>query len=280
MQEDLSEKTGENIYQKKSMPLDEITFNGEYGIFLEKSKDAKRDKETGEYPKIKITEPGEPLEVVYLKIRRAMFYYDETLEKFWNTNEHNHRNETVLLYQPNGVREVGVAKDLKEQYDFLSVQQILYCYLPKFNKVVRLIIKGSSLGSRFEHKEEVLKFYDYLQSFSNNEHSYQFITKLQPVEEINKMKKKYFAISFVRGNELDEEMQSEVLTMINEVHDTVTAIDAQVDMKKGTADPVDKPVELPTIDANEIPVIDDTKMPKDFKFRDEKEEIRVEDIPF
>jgi hypothetical protein len=281
MEEDISSKTGEDIYQKRAMPLNEVTFNGEYGFFLERDRNAKKDKETGEYPRTQLTEGEEALEVVYLKIRRSLFYYDEILEKFWNTNEHNHKNERVVLYQADGTREIGIAKELREKYDFLSTQQIVYCYLPKYDRVARLLIKGASLGSRFEHKEEVLKFYDYLQTFGKDEHSWQFKTKLKPVAEINKMKKKYFAISFIKGDRIDEEDEAKIRKMIDEVHENVKAIDARVQEGIG-APKVEEKGKKPLMERDEsIPVIEEGAVPKDFKFPESNtDEVDVKDIPF
>ena len=48
----------------------------------------------------------------------------------WATNEHNHSGEEVVLWKKEGnarLRELGIAKQLKEQYQKdLSTEQVLY----------------------------------------------------------------------------------------------------------------------------------------------------------
>lgn len=288
MDEDILSKTGESIYQKNTMALDEVTFDGNDGIFLERAKDAKKDKETGIMPRTKLTQPEEVLEVVYLKIRRTLFHYDEMQEKFWNTSEHNSKSDLVVLYK-DGKKEIGTAEDLRAKYldanqvPILSTQQVVYAYVPKLDKVVRLLIKGASLGSRFEHKTEVLKFYDYFRSFGKGEHSHQFVTKLTPVKEINKMKKTYFAISFVKGQPLDEEMQSKVLGMINETHEMVQAIDDRLQAtlsKSEFSSP--KQTFREKVSMDDIPIIEEGKETygTQVEFPKDEGEIDPKDIPF
>lgn len=284
MQEDISNKTGENIYRRAKLSLDEVTFNGNTGIFYEREKDAEKDEKTGKYPKKAISETGGTINVVFLKIRRVLSSFSK--KGSLRTSEHNHKGEMAVLYGPSGLKEPGIASELREKYPQLKTQQIVYCYRPGFNKIVRIVIKGSSLGSEYKHLAEVLKFYDYLQSFSSNEHSHEFVTQLTPVKEEGPQGD-YYAISFVKGQKLGEEELKKVELMINEIHEKTSEIDSrfQGNIKK----PKEVKNELPTIDANEIPVIedddkedeDDGEMPESVKFPDDKQDnINVKDIPF
>jgi hypothetical protein len=287
MQEDFSAKTGEGIYRRAALSLDKVTFNGNEGFFSEQEKDAKRDEQTGKYPKKTITQAGEPLEVVFLKIRRVLSAYSK--KATMRTNEHNHKADLVTLYKPDGKKEYGLATEIRDNNPTLKTQQIVYCWIPKEDKVVRVTIKGSSLGSDFKHKEKVLKFYDYLQSFGTNEHSHEFVTKITPVKEEGPQGD-YFSISFVKGAKLDEEELVKVKDMINDLHERILAIDARMDVgskvsKKSSSN-------LPTVDINDIPVIDDTKGTSDEGDEEDEddeeggakfpksEEIDVKDIPF
>lgn len=272
MQEDISSKTGEGIYRRASLSLDKVTFNGNDGLFFEQDKDAKADEVTKKIPKNQITKQGEALDVVFLKIRRVLSAYSKKASM--RTTEHNHKGETVTLYKPDG-NEVGVAKDLRETYPLLKTQQIVYCLLPKEDKVVRLVVKGSSLGSEFKHPQGVYKFYDYLQSFASNEHSHEFITKLVPVQEEGPQGI-YYAISFLKGEKLDAETLAEVKAKINDIHERTVAIDQRLNSAsaKGKKE----------VSIDDIPIInedDDEEMMGGVKFPEKDEGvINAKDIPF
>ena len=286
MQEDFSTKTGEGIYRRAALSLNKITLNGNDGVFFMQEKDAKKDEQTGKYPKIQVTKKGEPIEVVFLKIRRVLSAYAK--KNSMKTSEHNHKKETVTLYKPDG-KQVGVAEELRAQYPTLKTQQIVYCWLRESDSIVRVVIKGSSLGSEYKHKEQVLKFYDYLQSFGSDEHSHEFITKLVPVAEEGPQGE-YYALSFVKGEKLDEEDLAKVKLMINDLHERISAIDERL---HGTYKPkAQNKNELPTVDVNDIPIVEDDEKPEEeddeeqevgapvgFKFNEEKE-IDVKEIPF
>ena len=276
MNEDISMKTGEGLYRRASFSLDRITFNGNEGYFLEQEKDAQRSEATGKFPKKQITKAGEPLEVVFLKIRRTLSSYSKK-EKM-GTNEHNHKGDFVTLYHPAG-NEMGYASDLREKYPQLRTQQVVYCYLPKENRTVRLNIKGASLGSDFKHPKGVHKFYDYFQCFKANEHSHEYITLLKPVAEEGPQGT-YYAISFERGAKLDEEQLSTVRKLIEEVHDKITEVDARFQANVPQKKEPGKKVNM-----DEIPIIEEgQQFPKVDWGEDEEEaetkEIDPKDIPF
>jgi len=272
--QDVSSKTGEGIYRRAAMSLNEITFNGNDGIFFERDKDAKKDEKTNKYPKTQITQEGESISVVFLKIRRVLASFSKKASM--RTNEHNHKNETVTLYKADG-KEFGLAKDLRDKYPQLKTQQVVYCWIPgdknlTDGRIVRLVVKGSSLGSDYKHGTEVLKFYDYLQSFANNEHSHEFITELKPVKEEGPQGD-YYAISFVKGRKLDESESEFVATTIDDIHERITAIDER--LKSNFGKPMDAAVPADATvdeDVEDIPTIqqgDDTGS-----------DIDVDSIPF
>lgn len=237
MQKDLREMTGEAAYGR-GLTYNSVSLDGNNGHFMLLDKTGGKNAE-GKYEKVELgkgaeveydAKTGKPtvkgvssLEVVFLKVRRTLSYYHPTAGM--QTSEHTHKNERVMLYKP-GQRESGIAADLREQYPDLKTQQIVYAYFPARDEIVRLVVKGSSLGSKAE-TPGIVKFYDYLQSFKGDEHFYQFLTKLTPVEE-DGPKGLYFALSFERGRELDEEEKAKAVAMIEEVHALTEAQDQRL----------------------------------------------------
>lgn len=275
-----NDKTGEGIYRKAaSYSVAQVSINGNKGVFYYRDKNAEKDEKTGKYPKIPLTssaviEEGkapEALEVVFLKIRRVISVFKKGGEGF-STNEHNNKNEMVMLF---GKGEIGIASELREKYPELRTQQIVYCYLPLKKEIVRVVIKGSSLGSE-ETAKGVLKFYDYLGSFGKDEHSHEFITRLQPIAEEGP-ESTYYAISFERGRALNEEEKVKVNAMIDEVYDATTAIDESFKEK------INARLKNP---AAESEVSEANRAVNDAKYEDletieyPEEDINPEDIPF
>lgn len=266
-----TDKTGEGIYRRAALSLNEITFNGNDGDFFERDKDAKKDEKTGKFPKTQITKEGESLTVVFLKIRRVLSSFSKKASM--RTSEHNHKNEMVTLYK-GGEKEYGLAKDLRVKYPQLKTQQVVYCYVPTAEpnatgRVVRLIIKGSSLGSDYKHGTKVLKFYDYLQDFGSEEHSYQFETELKPIKEEGPQGD-YYAMSFIKGRKLDQTEEADMLRMIDEIHNKVSAIDERAKANMGTPNVLpEETVEEET--EEEIPTIQQGA---------DLSDVNVEDIPF
>lgn len=253
--EDLSHLTGESNYKKAPIiKLNQVQLNGKTGKFVKKLMlDAKGDD--GKYVKQEIETP---LTVVFLKHRRRLFQYSKT-ERSLETNEHTHKDERVMLYGPN---EKGIASELREKYPGLRTQQIVYAMLAG-GEVVRVLIKGSSLGSEATAKG-VMKYYDYLSSFGKDEHSYQYKTILKPVEEAGDLGS-YWSISFERGEKLPDDAMERVGAKIKEVHAAVTEMDEYY--KQKNADEIIKEnLIAPTVEDIDIPTAD--------------EEINLDDIPF
>lgn len=241
--DDLAGMTGESNF-KTSFSLDEITLDGDLGRFNLRPADGQKDEATGKWPRIdldagvklsfdpdtgakKITET-KPLKLVMLKIRRRMSYFEPGF--FMNTQEHNTKADFVVVY---GAPEKtsGIAADVwqlvKDKFSYtLKTQQIVYCYSPELKKVVRLIVKGASLsnGQDKPKVQGVTKFYDYLKSFSGDDHFYNFVTELVPVAEEGP-KGLYFALNFVRGERLTPEQQERVNDLIRDTHATIQAVD-------------------------------------------------------
>ena len=216
----ISEMTGESQFKKApEMKLNDVGLNGQKGFFVERLLLEGKD-ESGKYTKKDL---GKELKVVFLKHRRVLSHFKKGpngLEVI-STNEHNHKDDYVMLFGPN---IKGKASDLREKYQELRTKQIVYSFLPELDEVVRLTVKGASLGSNNKQKE-VLSYYEYLASFSGEEHSWQYYTILKPREESNDMGS-YYTIEFVRGEKISEdELNSKIIPLIKNVHEYTQAVD-------------------------------------------------------
>lgn len=279
---DTTSKTGQDNFKRSPQyKLDELHVQGdvskskmwpiEVGHFKLKNTAGEPDGENGYAQK----DLGAEVQVVFLKIRRKLSKYWKSPKTSWNTNEHDRGQDVVSLYGVDGGEKVGVADDLRKMYEELRTQQIIYCFVPSLNKVVRLIVKGASLGS--ENKAEgVMGFYDYLNSFNkDNAHVHEYITILKGIPESD-----YYTIQFVRGEKLTDERIAKINGLIDVVHDKVTEIKKYYDEKnaKFIAKPAESSVKtIPTIQID-ADVDTGSVDPNAIQYPDE--EINIEDIPF
>jgi hypothetical protein len=167
------------------------------------------------------------IEVVFLKIRRKLVERGSNEgEIVRSTNEHNHKNEAVQLFDTRtNTKSYGIAADLREKYEGLRTVQVVYALLLQEGKqeVVRLVVKGASLGSDAK-PEGVINFYQYLQSFGKDEHFWEFKTILTAVLEEGK--KSYFAKDFKRGEVLTADKAKEyVVKCMKEIHEKCLELD-------------------------------------------------------
>jgi len=216
--EELVEMSGEKAYRKpKSLQLNTITFNGKEGKFVFTDILSGRGADN-KYTKKDL---GTQVELVFLKIRRILSKYKKAPAISLQTNEHSTTKDVVMLY---GANEKGVAGEIREKYPELRTQQIVYAYVPLLKQMVRLSVKGASLGSENKSKD-VKGFYDYLTSFANDEHSFEFMTVLKPIQESGELGA-YFAINFIKGGLItDEVIQKEVSDNLTKAFLSIKTID-------------------------------------------------------
>jgi hypothetical protein len=281
MPNDLKNKTGESTFSRGST-YDQVALNGDKGRFVMLKKDAERDS-SGKLPKIDLgvgvemsydSKTGKPtvtgttpLKLVFFKIRRALSSYNPVVGGA-RTNEHNNKNERVVLYGPQkGQKEYGIATSLREKYTDLHTQQIVYCYDTEYDKVVKLTVKGSSLGSEKTAKG-VTKFYDYLQSFKGEDSMTKYVTEMYPVAEEGP-KGVYFALDFVRGRELDAEEAARVSGLLDSVHAEIEASDASFKERMKAA-----------MEKGEVVEDETTQSDAPAEITYPEENINPEDIPF
>jgi hypothetical protein len=274
MAEDIQNMTGQDNFKRAPQyKIDELHVQGDRskhkfyqiteGHFKIKHVSQEPDKEKGYL----ITDAGVELKVVFLKIRRILSEYKKATNSYIKTSEHNKGDDIVTLYGADGGNRIGVASDLRNEFQGLRTQQIVYVFVPSMKKVMKLVVKGSSLGSESK-AEDVLGFYQYLGTFNtDNQRVHEYITKLVAIPEGD-----YFTTSFIRGEKLTDEQIPKIEELIREVHTQVTAIDDYYKEKHAKfAVPAGATGALPVIQV-EVDEPDTVEYPE--------EEISPEDIPF
>lgn len=247
--------SGENQYRKPSLlKLKSLKLNGDEGVFYLTHLDEAKG-EDGRYRKEKIE--GTP-EVVFLKIRRRLIEASST-GVVKQTTEHNHPDDVVKLFGENNLTDSGTARELREKYETLRTEQIVYCRYK--GQIVRLSVKGASLGSEKKAKTTT-DFYAYLKSFQGDDHWYETRTRLSVIKEGEA--RTYYCIDFQRGEALDEEQKAKVIENMTTVYENCKAFDDYY----RKAPVVTQETELPTIAADDS----GTSYPDD--------EINPDDIPF
>ena len=279
--------TGEETYAGRNSETNEVSLNGDTGKFFYFDRAQERDPKTGKYTQTPLDagltlkfdpDTGEkeitgskPLKVIFLKIRRTLSFYHPENGKSMRTLEHNTKYDETILYGPEkGQREAGTGESLRTLHDELRTIQKVYCYFPERKEVVRLVVKGSSLGSKAE-TPGIKKFYDYLQTYKKPDHFYEYITEIVPIPEKGP-KGIYFAMSFSRGEKLSEEQQTKVVGLIKEIHAQTEKDDELVKKRIGTMDKVETPREV------EVSAEDFSDAKPEIEYPNE--EIDPADIPF
>lgn len=186
-------------------PLNQIEFNGQKGVFVERMLLGEKGSD-GKYVKKEI---GNSVQCVFLKHRRILAQYVKDGNSL-NTNEHKGKDDYVFL---SGANEKGIASNLREKYQKLRVKQIVYAYVPSLGEVVRVIIKGKSLFSEDKNR---FGYYDYISSFEKGDHPWMYFTDLKPVQLQGDLGS-YYAIELIKGERLTDGQMEKVAGLIEEV---------------------------------------------------------------
>lgn len=215
--EQMAQMSGEGQYKRPQLlKLKSLKLNGDTGKFVITHLDEEKGAD-GKYRKEEID--GVP-EVVFLKVRRRLI--ESTRDGLVrSTSEHNSTNDTVVLFnQKDNTTEKGTSKELREKYEVLRTEQIVYC---RYNgNIVRLSVKGASLGSNTKAKTTT-DFYTYLSSFQGTEHFFETTTKLVPVQEGET--RTYWCIDFKRGTLLTDEQLAKVGEDMEKVFNSCKSFD-------------------------------------------------------
>jgi len=258
--DELAGKSGEvSIKQAPKYIVPAVRLHGNKGVFQ------RTDYADGVSNTIDI---GNSIEGVMLKVRRSFGSFTKD-EQFF-TNEHNSWRDKVILFRrhktSDGIAKTqtvdeGTTKELKEKYPALRMRQLIYFLLYPGKEVVKLTIKGKGLGDLF----------DYWQSFDNDEHMFQFVTKVGVKEEEGQMGT-YYATSFERGEAVEGKDFDEVAESIDEVSSRVEASESFYAKPSKEED-----AGLPVAEDDDVPVIEEEDDPRPVS---DDPEINVNDIPF
>lgn len=251
--ENVLEMTGQTEYQKpQNVKVNTVRLNGQTGKFI--YVDLKNKPEDGRADEHEL---GTSINVVFLKIRRRLAFFDGGEQRFMQTSEHNSVDDVVTYFPTN---ERGVASAIREKYPQLRTNQIVYCLFKSPNgvEVVSLLVKGASLGSRAK-ADTTTDFYSYLGSFNEENPIHEFGTKLSAVKEEGKTGA-YYAIDFQKGKRMEDKKIEIVVDHIKEIHERTQSQDAHY--SKGAPEVVKQDEEyVPTVEYPE-------------------EDINPDDIPF
>lgn len=159
------------------------------------------------------TEIREPITLVPLIVRRRLVETSADGFVRW-TSEHSTPDDIVQLFGEGKTK--APASDLRDRHENLRTEQVVYCRI-KGGQIVRLRIKGLSLKPSSSDEAKRISFYEYLQSFREPDHFWQYQLTLVPVEAEAK-KGTNWAIDFRRGERLTEEQVLKVIENIKEIY--------------------------------------------------------------
>lgn len=252
---ELAEKSGEkNVKPAPRLNADRIRLQGKDGIYLRKT-----FTDEGK----KVTEVGDELEGVMLRVRQSYFRFGDKYLIF--TNEHNSRFENVSVFQKNKLKDgsYGDTVFLKEApadavREKMKLKKIIYLLKYPEKEIVKLQVKGAGLGPLF----------DYFSEFPGDEHIFQYLTSMGMSQETSDLGD-YYAMTFQKERELEDDEMELVAEKIDEIFQVIQYRKQQRQEAEKQAEQERKEVdrEAPPKKEDEVPIV-------------EEEEIGVEDIPF
>lgn len=254
----LEEMSGERA-RAPQLKLNEIGINGQTGQFIYRDILGGK-KQTPKGERYETREIGDSIKVVFLKVRRKLLAYQNDSNNL-ATNEHNHKSDFVTLFGVDGGAQRDSAENLREKFQNLRTVQVVYALYQ--GELVRLFIKGSSLGSESKEESEH-DFYSYISSFKKDgrdDHFYECYTNLYKLKEDGKLGP-YYCMGYKESERLSEEEMKAVAENMKKAFDFSVEIDnfyGNVERKETTEE--EKKEDLPIVDYGE-------------------EELNPEDIPF
>lgn len=196
--EEMAVLSGEAEYKNRQVysTFDELKIdkkNGEFVVTLfTQSKDS-----DGLYPQEKM---GTQIEASILKIRHKLVEWGDG-EIIRKSNEYNAGAPSILL----STGERGKETELRKLCPALKLDIVLYLLID--GAIVKLTIPRNSLYS--DNPDKPLRWYNYVQSFNDDEHTFDYITRLTLDSEVvsdknGKESVTYYSIGFDRGDKLTE----------------------------------------------------------------------------
>jgi len=252
-QEEIDQMTGAaNLNRPQLTRHKAIRLNGKTGKFIVTHLDKDKVKDAEGNERYEQEEIADPLSVVFLKVRRRLMQGSQNDGIVKYTNEHDTVNDVVTLHIKDKGTEEGPANVLREKYDELKTEQIVYVRWK--GEVCRLSVKGLSLRG----KEGTTNFYQYI-SGRNDWYTHQ--TTLVPTED---KESGFYFLDFRKKDDLDEEQLATVLKNIKEIHEDCMKVKEDEEKRHGkpmaeepeeTAEPATAPEDYPEeeLDASAIP---------------------------
>ena len=230
--ESLASMSGEKTYKTVPLPVfDEITLNGNDGEYFERLKTAPKIKEKDELGaerEVFEKKPlGKSIEYVWLKLRRQLVERNND-GVVRQTSEHNTKKDFVSIYHYNGqaTEDNILASTINGEdglYPKMKVNQVVYALDLESQKIVKIIIKGSSLSMQ-EKLEDATLFYQYISAMEKDEHFYTMTNVMTAKPYRTKLGIKQFS-NFSKGRALTEEELALVTEKMTIVHTALTAYD-------------------------------------------------------
>ena len=234
---DLEKLSGEdNVMSKPTYNLPIIRFNGTGGKFYKNIVNNEGNKE-----KIDL---GESIKGTMMKIRRVLTSF--TSDYSMSTNEHNSWRDTVSLFQmkktdkgwKRSYVETSPVKVLREKYQNLKMNQVVYFLLEPDKEVVKLILKGKGLGNLFKFYEEI--------DGKKDEHIYHFLIEIGATLEEGPLGT-YYANTFTRLQEVED--MDLVAKELREVADNLAKIESYYESQAPATQ--EEEADIPTIQEGE-----------------------------
>lgn len=241
-QEEINQMTGAS--QGASLPkYKAIRADGKKGGFV--ITDLTK-KEGDSYPQETLFDP---IEVVFLKVRRRLMQGSQSDGVVKYTTEHDTPNDVVTLFIKEGNKRIqGVASELREQYPELKTEEIVYVRWK--GEVCKLSAKGLSLNP------EAGNFFGYISEHTDF-YKYKTIVTVKKGEE-------YWHMAFQKGSNLTDEQVAEVLEQLKSIHEECERV-------KNAYTPNTPIAPITTTPAGHADLPDSVK---------EAQEITPDDIPF
>lgn len=194
--------------------LNEVSMSGDDGHFNVR----KVAEDKGEDGKYKKEDWGKTLQGVVLKMRWRYGKYDESagMGTYYSSSEFDKKDTDEVTIYP--TKEKGVAYAMKEKYQ-LQTQRVVYFYVPKYEQIVRLVVKASALTGDKNPSGEMGLFDIEAALRESGKLLCDVVVECSGVyrEDKQNKRKSYYAMSFGIARDLKDSEGEKVATMMLDV---------------------------------------------------------------
>ena len=266
---DMSEE--DDIKQAPKYTLPSVKLNGKEGIFY-RTVIEKGQLKLADDGRALLEDLGDEISGTVLKVRKTYFQDDPDSQLYTNEVSSSKNAQVSVFCKTENAKGgfnttfvfQGNSGEVKQRFPEISMIQVIYFLLEDTNEIVRLKVKGMSLGQLF----------NYWKEFDPDEHLFEFITLLGSKKDKNKYGT-FFVNTFKKGKRIPH--LEVVETAMKEVHTNLMAIE---EFYRGRQE---EPLgEIPIVEE----VIDSEEALKESKQKiltekeDDEDEIDPKKIPF